>query len=147
MRIEITPSIWCFFKSVYCNFSQLILNSWEKTLWDEDRLWAKLKRHRNGTEWPDNSLRLDSIHGDSQDNGCGSGQKQRNCTSTTTDSENQFVWQWHSHVNVTEILVNCFWHFLKDLVIGSPLMTNCFFIKMKTSLLCAHTQSGRATPF
>ena len=32
-----------------------------------------------------------------------------------------------SHINVTEILVSCFWHSLKDLVNGSPLLPNCVF--------------------
>ena len=53
-----------------------------------------------------------------------------------------------SRISVSETLLSCFWLFLKDSVNGSPLLPNSFFfIEIKTSLLCTHTQRGRAIPF
>ena len=54
--------------------------------------------------------------------------KKRNCTSTTMDAENLFFFRKDSHINVTEILIKCFWNFLKDFVNKGPLMSDFFFI-------------------
>ena len=121
-------------------FNDWFLFNWHNTPWDQDKTNSDMTQIGKLAKYQTINCQVVLI--DWSDNGCMSGQKKEKLYLNDDGCWKSVFFRKDSHINVTEILIKCFWNFLKDFVNKGPLMSDFFLFKWK---LCTYTHRGGAT--